>query len=74
MYRSTRTKAIRKEMRPARMEAEPRDGPTTCSWMMVAGAGSLPDLRTFARSSASCMSKLPVIWELPPVISFRTFG
>ena len=63
-----------KEMRPARMEALPSEGPTTCSWMMVAGAGSLPDWRTLARSCASWTSKLPVMEELPPVISFWTVG
>ena len=52
-------------MRPALIDSAPSDGPTTCSWMIVAGAGSLPDLRTFARSSASSSVKSPVIDEEP---------
>ena len=56
------------------MDSDPSEGPTTCSWMIVAGAGSLPDFSTFARSSASSRSKFPVISELPPVISVFTVG
>ena len=58
------------EIIPALMDLAPREGPTTCSWMMVAGAGSLPDLRTFTRSVASSGVKWPVIEELPPVMAF----
>ena len=41
---------------------------------MWAGAGILPDFNTFAKSFASSGVKLPVICELPPVISPFTFG
>ena len=74
MYRSTRQKAMMKDTRPAWMDSAPREGPTTCSWTIVAGAGSLPDLRTLVRSVASSMEKLPVISEEPPVISLMTLG
>ena len=67
-------KAIRNEIIPDWMDLAPSEGPTTCSWMIFAGAGSLPDLRTLVRSVASSTVKLPEICELPPVISVCTVG
>ena len=62
------------EITPERIDAAPSEGPTTCSWTIVAGAGSLPDLSTLARSVASSTEKFPVIDETPPVISPSTLG
>ena len=62
------------EMRPALMDSDPSEGPTTCSWMIFAGAGSLPEFNTLARSVASSTPKCPEISELPPVISEFTLG
>ena len=41
---------------------------------ILTGAGKDPALRILARSLASSMVKLPVIWELPPEISVLTTG
>ena len=38
------------DIKPALIASLPRDGPTTASSIICAGAGSLPDLSTFARS------------------------
>ena len=59
---------------PALIDSCPSDGPTTVSWIIRAGAGSLPDLRTLAKSFASWIVKLPVIEERPPSISWFTRG
>ncbi len=63
-----------KEIRPALMASLPSVGPITVSDTILAGAGSFPDLRIFARSSASSIVKSPVISVLPPVISTSTLG
>jgi SecD/SecF fusion protein len=54
---------------PALIASLPSVGPMIVSEMICAGAGSLPDLRMFERSSASSIVKSPVISVLPPVIS-----
>ena len=61
-------------MNPDWMDSAPSEGPTTCSWTIVAGAGSLPDFSTLVRSVASSMLKFPVIEDEPPVISPWTLG
>ena len=48
-------------MRPARIESEPRLGPTVRSSTMVSFAGRAPERSTMARSLASCTVKLPEI-------------
>ena len=56
------------------MASAPKEGPTTASSTIRAGAGSLPAFKIFAKSFASLISKLPVMLELPPAISPCTFG
>ena len=63
-------KAIINEIIPELIASLPRVGPMIVSEIIFAGAGSLPDLRIFARSSASSIVKSPVISVFPPVISF----
>ena len=62
------------EFTPEVMAFCPRLGPTISSCMIRAGAGNLPDCKTFTRSLASLMVKFPVMDERPPLISFCTVG
>ena len=50
------------------MDSLPSDGPIISDWIISADAGSLPALKTFARSIASFNEKSPVISDLPPDI------
>ena len=55
-------------MTPARMESEPRLGPTVRSSTTVSLAGRAPERRTIARSVASWVVKRPEILPEPPRI------
>ena len=66
--------ATTNEKIPALIDSCPNDGPTISSCTMCAGAGILPDFNTFAKSLDCSGLKLPVMIELPPVISVLTFG
>ena len=68
------TKATIQAVKPAWIEAAPSDGPTISLCTILAGAGILPLLSTLARSLVSSAVKLPVICEIPPVISFWMVG
>ena len=63
-----------KDTIPWLIDSCPRDGPTMSSCTIRAGAGILPDFNTFAKSFVTSGVKLPVICELPPVISEFTRG
>ena len=67
-------KAITNEIIPALIDSWPSEGPTTVSWMILAGAGTLPELSTLARSLASWMVKSPVICDCPLSIFELTRG
>ena len=59
---------------PPLIASAPNVGPTVCSCTILAGAGSLPILSMFAKSSASSTVKPPLICEVPPSITPFTCG
>jgi hypothetical protein len=68
MNTSTPLNPMIEAMMPARIESEPRLGPTVRSSTTVSLAGSAPERSTIARSLASWVEKRPEIWPEPPRI------
>ena len=69
MYNNTIINATINERKPLLIDSSPRDGPTTASSTILAGAGNLPAFKIFAINLASSIVKSPEILDTPPEIS-----
>ena len=74
IYTRINVNAITNDHIPDSIDSCPSDGPTSWLAITLGGAATLPDVRILAKSSASATVKLPVICDVPPLISPCTVG